>query len=80
MPDNLREAVARKLAEIEYGEGHDEPWEPFLLHAGEVVAMILEGAAKVADKHAADNWGFTEEEAAAQDIANAIRLLGKDGG
>lgn len=36
---------------------------------------MREAAGKVADKHAADAWGMTEEMAAAMEIATAIRNL-----
>lgn len=47
----------------------------------EAIAMFLlaaekrgrEEAAKIADKHSAENWGHTEEESAAIAIASAIR-------
>ena len=42
---------------------------------------IIEECAKVADVHAKEMWGHTEEEAAAEEIAKAIRALkGKPNG
>jgi hypothetical protein len=33
----MLERAARALAEYEYGDGHDEPWEPFV---GQVIDML----------------------------------------
>lgn len=44
-------------------------------------AQIIEECAKVADAYAKEMWGHTEEEAAAEEIAKAIRALkGKPNG
>lgn len=86
--DEIVEVVARAIAEIEYGDGYGQPWEPFICLARAIIPIVLEQAAKVTDlaaARAAFNSDSAPEhpgryylaEEVRKAVAQAIRALAK---
>ena len=79
MTDELIEAVAKAIAAVEYGDGNDQPFEPFKAHARAAIRVIapavLEQASEAclstysSDGHAAGDWPTPEQ------CVEAIRAL-----
>ena len=82
-PDELREKVARAIADYELpvGPGWQDRWRDYFGTADAAIAVVLEEAARVADRNAAEAWAEGAEETRglmrmqAADIAAAIRAM-----